>query len=338
MKNVFFVFIISISIFLIFSCNNNSKKNKKQKLQNNLIANNVIAKYEFELFPQVEEWIKTLDKKIISQGIEKSLSQKIKTYNDDDSLMSIKSIKENLGILPDTQLIEQENGELKTKITKNNLDINSIKSIYFTEEWFYNQDSSIFTKKILYYSPVRYYHKFDTLKYTKRWIYRIKNNNFNKKTSKQIAENIIYEVDFDNDTSTTEIEGLDKKQFVDILINNAINKKIKCYDAMSTKELTVEQINNELGNTTDTIFVEDPETGEISTKIAPGIIDKSEIKGLMFIENWYLDTVSFNIRKEILGIAPIRFVEKYFEDSEKPEITKKIPFVYYFTNKKPNIF
>jgi len=336
MKKIFFISAIIVSVFIISSCN--TSKNKKQKLKNNLIAKNVIASYEFDLYPEVSEWIKTLDKKFVSIEIDKSLSQEIKTYNDDDNLMSVNSIKQNLGILTDTQLIEQENGEMKMNIIKSDLDINSIKSLYFKEKWFYNQDSSVFTKNIIWYSPVRYYYKYDTIKYTKRWIYRIKNDNFNKKTSKQIAKNIIYEVDFNVDTSTTQIEGLDNKQFVDILINNAINKKIKCYDAMSTKELTVEQINNELGNTTDTIFVEDPETGEISTKIAPGIIDKSEIKGLMFIENWYLDTVSFNIRKEILGIAPIRFVEKYFEDSEKPEITKKIPFVYYFTNKKPNIF
>ena len=334
MKHLFLLLIVTI--FIVSSCNQ-PKNNTSKELKNNLIAENVIVKYEFELFPEVEDWIKSLDKKFISQNIQKSLSQEIKTYTDDDSVMSLNSIKQNLGILPDTQLIEQENGDFKMNIIKSDLDIKSIKTIYFSEQWFYNQDSSIFTKNIIWYSPVRYYHK-DTTKYTKRWIYKIKNNNFNKATSKQIAKNIIYEVDFDNDTSTTIIEGLDKKQFVDILIDNAINKKNKCYDAMTTEQLTVEQINKELGCVNDSILIEDPETGEMSLNVVEGTIDKSEIKGLMFIENWYLDTVSFNIQKQVIGIAPIRFVEKYFEDEEEPEITKKIPFVYYFTNEHPNIF
>ncbi len=339
MKKLQLLQIILLVITLLISCNNNNNNNKDQKdVKNNLIAKNVIAKYEFNIYPDIKDWVKTLNKKIIFTEINKSLSQDIKTYDDNDSLMSVKLIEQNLGIFPDTQFIEQENGELKTKIIKNKLDTNAIKTIYFCENWFYNSDNNIFKKDINWYSPVRYYHKYDTLKFVKRWIFRIKNNDFNKKTSKQIAKNIIYEVDFDNDTSTTIIDGLDKKQFVDILIDNALSNKIKCFDSMLDKQLTTDEIKKELGYKIDTVFVEDPETSELKSHITITGIDRTEIKGLMFIENWYIDTVSFCMQKQILGMAPVRFKEKYYEDEDKPEILKTIPFVIYFTNEKPKIF
>lgn len=326
-----------IFLFALISCTNNSEK--KETVSNDLISKNVIANYEFDGYPFSPKWISTFDTNFITPIINNALNKKITIFNDDlNDTLSINDIKQDLGLLTDTQLVEQEDGSFKMILKNSDFDEKSIKTIFFNEEWFYNNQKNIFNKKIISYSPVKYYHKFDTLKYTRKKVLTIKNDNFNEKNSKQIAKNIIYEVDFNNDTSTTVINGLDINNFVNVLVENALNKKTKCYDSFSAKQMNVNEIKKELGQTIDTILTEDPETGEIITKISKNDFDKSEIKGITFIENWYLDTISFNIQKQVVGIAPIRFIEKYYEDETEPEISKTIPFVNYFTSEKPKIF
>ena len=83
----------------------------------------------------------------------------------------------------------------------------------------------------------------------------------------------------------------------------------------------------------DTILVEDLEDPDGPMLVKEIIEPETEkIKSYVFIENWYLDTKTLQIEKEVVGIAPVR----YYINTDNPtaQPVRKIDFVVYFDESK----
>lgn len=98
-----------------------------------------------------------------------------------------------------------------------------------------------------------------------------------------VANPIMYDVIIENhdkdDAWKTEcLEGLDKKLLIDFLFSSVYNKKLKAYDFFSGVPL----LPNDLA--------------EIEKR---DDFSRDKIGKILFYEKWLLDTVSFNLRKEV---------------------------------------
>ncbi len=82
----------------------------------------------------------------------------------------------------------------------------------------------------------------------------------------------------------------------------------------------------------DTIQVFNEESKEYSMDILTRQLELSEIKSLIFIEEWFFEKSTGKIVKEVLGIAPVRF--EYFGE----QVHKSVLFVAYFGDKMPPLF
>ncbi len=199
-------------------------------------------------------------------------------------------------------------------ILKNNkqlaFDTSQFNDILFFESW-HLDTNEIFNlqKKVIYWSPI----KRDSNTYKLAGKIKCNTNN-----STLLAHQIKYEFPI-NDTISPffyfENDRLNKKKLVKILLDWSVKNPTKTYNPFTTEKLTKKELNNRLNNS-DSLFY----------------LPYNDINSLLFVENWYYDTISFSISKELLSVAPI----VYTYDST--EVSKRILFVIYLKNKPTKIF
>lgn len=103
-------------------------------------------------------------------------------------------------------------------------------------------------------------------------------------------------------------EDLNDENFSDVsplaeqLIGDVLAGKLKAYDRMSDDVLTVEQVKGLL-QFTDTIWFEEPETGDRSIDILERDYTQ-DFYGFTFREQWSYDAEGSVVERKILGIAP----------------------------------
>ena len=108
--------------------------------------------------------------------------------------------------------------------------------------------------------------------------------------------NSVFHVDL-NDEDYSDVSPLSEK-----LIDDVLSGKVKAYDRGSDEILAVEQVKNIL-QFTDTVWFEQPETGDVSIDILERDYT-NEFYGLTFREQWSYDEKGFVIDRKILGLAP----------------------------------
>ena len=103
-------------------------------------------------------------------------------------------------------------------------------------------------------------------------------------------------------------EDLNDEDFSDVapitqqLISDVFEGKLKAYDRSSDEVLSSEQVMDIL-QFTDTIWFEEPETGDVSIDIFERDYT-TEFYGLTFREQWSYDQAGSILDKKIVGLAP----------------------------------
>jgi gliding motility associated protien GldN len=103
-----------------------------------------------------------------------------------------------------------------------------------------------------------------------------------------------------------------------------------------SKPMTWKDIENKFGVRNDTVYIEDPETGESVMKVIKTEMVTSEVKKILIKELWYFDKQSSQLEVKILGLCPIREYQKdeLMSDNtsieEEPELALTKVFWVYF--------
>lgn len=96
-----------------------------------------------------------------------------------------------------------------------------------------------------------------------------------------------------------------------------------------SKQITWKEIEDRFGVRNDTVYIEDPETGESVMRVVNTGIVSSEVKKIMIKELWYFDKQTSQLEVKIIGICPIREYERNesttqnTETDEEPELVMK---------------
>ena len=324
-------------LVFMFSCDQ-SETTKIVNNTNALLHTNVSSEYEFinvnEDFPHWTENFKANE--FYTDLCNSAMEGKIKVFSDNGDEFSIAQVKATLGEYTDTLMIEDPvTFEFKKELIEHKANLNNITGMYFKENWFFNEAEFRFTKEIIEYYPVlTKLSNIDTTQYSKFLAFAVKKNNFNSDKSVLLASGIITEYNFNDTLESTILSGMDLNKFRTLLVDKSLESK-NVYNPDNLELMNVAEIKQSLGSADDTLLLEDAETGEYIQQIIKGQINLEDIENIIFIEDWYIDKASFNIRKEIIGIAPILYTYKYYDGDMS--VSKKIPFVYYFSDIKPVI-
>ncbi len=210
---------------------------------------------------------------------------------------------------------------------------NDARSIYFIENWTLDNDLK-FSKTIKYYAPVRFF--FTTTSTENKMpnlAFVVANKDLsgtNDKELIQIAKHIFYTVSLNsNENGGPLILGLNKQILLSLLVDSVIKRNTKVFDVDLNKfdvgmALSKEQARKNIGERVDSVATTD-ENGNmiVSIDTLKASDCKRQIKEIFFIEDWYYDSKTFSIKKDIIAFGPIR----EFENAEiQGRIQRSIPY------------
>lgn len=276
---------------------------------------------------------------------------------------STEDIRKQLGECTDTIMtFDPDIEEFTETIIQNKIDTTEINGIIFYDKWIFDENKFKMYKEVTAFSPVRNYFRPDDLgkimplyKLVAWFVFEPYKNKKEMKNSVKRMK-LISEVTYEYYINNVELEiyrinedlmqGLQleknlkkqgceywtsyaKEKFKHLIIDDVISRKRKGFDFQTLKLLETEKCKKRIGIFTDSIYSPNIETGEFTVNTFERQLDYSEIKSFIFIENWYVDEITLRIKKEVLGVAPVRTYYKEDDyNSEKPQ--KIIPFVVYF--------
>jgi len=332
--------ILALLVVSLFSCNQEKEVKKTEtnnpSNSNVLLYNKAVVKQEVNLFPDMnQEWVESLTNSgIISKIREGAKSGKtVYDYNSNEKLSMIEVIGSILYIV-DTVVIEQMNGDIETKIIKTEYPEDQFKALFFEENWSVDEDMTSFNKDLVKYTLIREVidpqAKLEglTTKDTMRYITISIVNNHDDENFKPLAQNIKSEFYFKQDIPSF-VKGFNEENLTKALLNSVLSGKKKAYsfDDLNTV-LTVDEIKQSIGATTDTMIVEN-EDASMDTVIVQNEADPESIIGLIFIEDWFYNENTMVIEKKVTAMAPIWFNVIITSDGQSYE-TKQIPFLIKF--------
>ena len=310
-KSIYLLVLISILI----SCTNQegkTKLNAEELSVNALIPTKVIVYNEVNFLEQsIPEWtngvdtarMKDLNQKVIDSDLE-LYSSMVYYTPDSKTLMTDKDILDNMN------------------------DKGTISALYFIESWDFDQKKYFLQKNVESWSPVYEFYKknkeglVDSTKKAKKLLYDVRESSTNNE--KLIAENITYEVSLSKDFKTNEY--LDLTKFTHLIVDPVLSGKKQAYDFFENTELTPIEVKYIFGYSVDSLEEEDPVTGEWVKRVEIMEEDLSEVEAFIFVEDWFLDTKTFAIRKQVKAIAPVLFQVRIDDEGEAYE-SKKIAFL-----------
>lgn len=161
-----------------------------------------------------------------------------------------------------------------------------------------------------------------------------------KQKSESLSNNssiIIYETVLSPELAKVEwVKNIDSRKWIDLVFSKVENGELIAYSPYGDLQtpMSWEDVLFQMDALNDTVYLDDPASGEAKQEIIENKLQIAEIKGVIFIEDWSLDSESGRINKEILGIAPVR----YYATGIGEEPRKSIVFVCYFTENKPPLF
>ena len=148
-------------------------------------------------------------------------------------------------------------------------------------------------------------------------------------TYEELPENYHYMYERENSSMWTSYA---KEKFTFSILSEVLSGNRPAYDFNTNKQLTINEIRAELGEKREKVLIE-INNGFDTLDIVESI-NFHEIKSFVFIEEWYIDSVSLQINKKVVGIAPVRHYYRE-DDIDRVDVLKKILFVVYFEGLKP---
>lgn len=337
MKNLLLV----LFAMSLFSCNTEQKTDDTQNensvkatSENALLYTDVSIKQEVNFFPEMNpDWKESLVKSnLLHKLIEGALNGK-EVYDYDGLPMPADDVKMYLGQSIDTLYIEDlETMEMDVKITVNEFDEKEVIGLFFKESWSMDNDLTSFEKTIYEFSVVRQFKTdsiFEKSRIAKSLAFKIYNSN-DVKNFKTIAENVLTEFYFEQEQAGF-VTGLNTENFSKAILNYvAGGNKIYSFNDIN-QELNLDDLKEQLGVVTDTINIEDLETGKIIQKAVQNFAERDNVVGVIFIEDWQFDEETMVINKKVVGIAPIWHKMEISDTGDVME-TNALPFVIKFKN------
>jgi len=145
---------------------------------------------------------------------------------------------------------------------------------------------------------------------------------------------------------TTKID--DRYSLIDLIFYGVEQEGLVVYDPSDdefTTPMTMVQIDDKFGVSSDTTYVEDPITGETKPQIVKHERTTSEVQRLLMKEVWYFDKQRAMLEVRIVGLCPIRMYEKTAalgqeqpaagDTTEEKELTMKTVCWAYFPAVRP---
>lgn len=323
MKHIYFLIILIVSFF--WSCNNSEKSSDNPKAHtNHLLPSTVSITYEQSMIVPEEYWFfKGIDfTKLVDEIQKKTISGKLQAFF---PLTTIPLTKQDI-------TDKFSNPE--------NFKIPEIKYLVFDEEWDLDTSEFVMKKKVNGYTLIREYvrnSRLQTEELTKSMIarYDFSKNPDKKFSSLQLlAKDVAYEVALKNENNPEWLENIQVKHVINVLLSKALSKNTQAYSFMirdSLTPLTKADLKLRLGEETQSYVNTDEATGEQDTITIDKKIEPSEITGVVFIEDWYIDYNTMQIFKDVKGIGLVREYMKFLDENQ-PELAKTIPFVMYVSN------
>lgn len=314
MKKLIYLFAL---LPLLIACNQNNNNTNQKNVQNNEISNallptKALVYNEVNYKNQVEKnWTKGVDSLYMDNLNNEILNSNITLYD----------------ATPGEYIVGN-----RTKITAKEVrnytpPKGEISAIYFTEAWAFDSSNYKLYKTILKWSPVIAYNKLtnkDSIgQKAKKLLYDVESSF--KGNEKLIASNITYEVNFNSEYKN--YEWLDLEKLAKLIIDPVLKGKYKAYNFFNKNPLKAEDIKIALGYGLDSLEEEDPVTGEWKWKILTRDMRIDQVKAYIFVEDWYIDSKTYAIKKKIKTIAPIRLYKKNYRDKN---LSKKVIFAIDF--------
>lgn len=275
-------------LLIIGACQNNSVKNVEIKSSNNLLLENDV--YVSTVFSDsvlnASPWKPAFKiRKFISDLFYQVLQNKLTLYSP---------------IFEDTTFhkLDKDSWMNLLQNSKNQtFDTTQFNDIYFYETWSFDTNQALnFQKNLIYWAPV----KTEKERKVKKIAGKIKCG----AAEKLLAKHIIYEFPFED--SITPNYSLNKNKLVRLIIDKALGGKVKVYNPFTAKEMNKKELEQRMGISDSMLYMPYTSYGSI-----------------LFIENWYYNPNDFSIRKDVMGIAPVKY------DFNDEELTKVIPFVIF---------
>jgi hypothetical protein len=263
--------------------------------------------------------------------------------------MSPRIVKESLGYRSDTLASwTEDSGNEEYRITE--IDYSEIKSLYFTEEWYFDGEAFSFSKDLIAVSPIREYYRetgfgeaSKRFSKTFRILYPDNLGFFKKRRSERnmkICNSVAYEclliegeqLFYNNATLEVSnapfLTSYSREKLFRSIIEPVLSGKRQAYSYPDNNELKVNRAEKALGLKTDTIYTIDPMSGESMILTAERVLDYHEFKSIVFFEDWYYDSETSRMKKTVKALAPVRhyYAEDDF-DRETP--LKQIVFKVY---------
>ncbi|MCD6366197.1 MAG: hypothetical protein J7L46_01515 [Bacteroidales bacterium] len=149
-------------------------------------------------------------------------------------------------------------------------------------------------------------------------------------TYDMIADTVKYLIPLDKDSTSDRppfFIGFDKVKFISQIVDSVLAGKVKAYDIFDNTVMTKEQIKIQLGIRTDTVWVENLESGEMQQKIVVSDFNPDDVRELYVYERWFYSPEKVCFKTEIIGFAPVRFTIK--DDQPDGEVTKIVLFTIF---------
>ena len=128
--------------------------------------------------------------------------------------------------------------------------------------------------------------------------------------SKVITKRIQYDVNIKSPDPDLEwwvqnIEGESRELLVKDIIDKASQGKVKAYDYLSNRPLSVKDINMILHKTDSISMERDDAPGELFDTVIFQNLDQRNITRLRFLEEWSMDEKTMVLTKKVLGMCPL---------------------------------
>ncbi|MFH0894377.1 MAG: hypothetical protein V2A54_08065 [Bacteroidota bacterium] len=119
-----------------------------------------------------------------------------------------------------------------------------------------------------------------------------------------------------------------RQKFLDALIDPVLSGKVKVTDFNSGAQLDLNTVRKNLGESADTITMVNPLYVERdTTMIIKRPATTERIWSIIFVEEWFVNPLTLDIRKHVVGIAPVMWYQTTFDMGKTFIWMKKISFL-----------
>lgn len=310
MKNFLRFFLFS---FVLFSCKTDDLKHNKlitDKIQYDVSIKNTETDMDW--------WIQNIEgpkkDKFTSLIFDAVKDNKLKIYDLNEREVTLENVLSNLFTFDTIHL--QKNGiknqTIDTIFITNSFCLNNINKFRFREKWIFNEKSLMVTKQVDGFCPflvTEISNNQPPIALPLFWVFPDTTQKAEENNLFQITPKIQYDVTIRSDNAKNEwyadnIETSDREYFLNKIIEVASKGKLKVVDFFD-KPLDKKQF-NALLHRKDTVLIENPEDpGSFSSKVVNVDFDSRDIKKIRFIEEWKIDTKTFQLYKTVKAIGVV---------------------------------